>query len=124
LSLGTKPSGRRGGREIAHDIITAADAGARKTAIMYGSRLNPRQLSKHLGRLIRDGFIEHDSEKAQYCATHKGKRYVKAFEKYLATRDLLAEQELVLEAFWRDGIEPRLKGVAGDGYAVGREQER
>ena len=86
----------------------------KKTAIMYGSCLNPAQLSSHLGRLIREGFIERESERSLYRATQKGRRYIKAFERCSETKRLLAEQERALDEFWRNGEESRLKEVISD----------
>jgi len=114
LHPGTRASKRRTGEEIAHDIIKAANGGVRKTAIMYGSCLNPGQLNTHLDRLIEQGFIERDNARSLYRATQKGKRFMKGFERFQETKHLLAEQASALQEFWRND-QGDLKEVVGDG---------
>lgn len=115
---------RRSDKEIIHDVISAADGGAKKTTIMYGCRLNPRQLSVHIGRLIVGGFLERDADKGLYSATTKGRRYIKAFERCSETRQLLAEQERALDAFWGSDEEARTKEAAIDNHARGKHDLR
>ncbi|MDA4118805.1 MAG: winged helix-turn-helix domain-containing protein [Thaumarchaeota archaeon] len=114
---GTRTAKRRSSEAIAHDIIKAADGGARKTAIMYGSCLNPSQLNDHLGRLVSQGFIERDNSNSLYRATQKGRRFIKGFERFLETKHLLAEQALALEEFWRSDDEAQLKETIGEGIS-------
>jgi len=123
LSSRTKPA-RRGYKEIGHDIIKAAGAGTRKTAIMYGSRLNPGQLNSHLKRLIEEGFVERDAEKSLYRATQKGKRYMKAFERYTEGKLLLSEQERVLEDFWEKGDDIGVREVVGEAHGRRKDDLR
>lgn len=107
-------SRRRNRREIFYDIIRAADGGARKTAIMYRSCLNPVRLNSHLELLVSEGFVERDAGSALIRATQKGRRYVKAFERYAQTKLSLSEQERALREFWHNGDEREMK-VAPDG---------
>jgi predicted transcriptional regulator len=105
---------RRGEKEIAHDIIQAADGGARKTAIMYASRLNPSQLRTHLQRLLEEGFLEQRGENSLYRATAKGRRYLKAFERYSESIQSVSEQERALDEFWQEDEESMSKEVVND----------
>jgi len=117
LHPGTRNAKRRTTEEIAHDIIKAADAGVRKTALIYGACLNPGQLKIHLGRLIEGGFVERDSATSLYRATQKGKRFMKGFERYSETKRLLAEQRHALEEFWRNDDESDMKEAVGEGHS-------
>ena len=98
----TRTKKRRGRNEIAHDVIKAADGGTRKTAIMFAAALNPAQLKSHLNLLIEFGLVEEQVGGKVYRATQKGRRYMKSFERYSETRNLADEQELAIEAFWRE----------------------
>jgi len=115
LHPGTRTAKRRTGDEIAHDIIKAANGGVRKTAIMYGSCLNPGQLNAHLRRLVEKGFVERDNARSLYRATQKGRRFMKGIERYKETKHLLAEQENALKEFWRDDEEGQMREVEGEG---------
>jgi predicted transcriptional regulator len=90
-------SRRRGFNEIVFAMVKSAYEGERKTTIMYRSSLNLSQLNAYLTVLVERGLLEFDRESRRYRSTERGKQYLKAYERYSETRDLLIEQEKMLE---------------------------
>jgi predicted transcriptional regulator len=90
-------SKRRGFNEIVFAMVKSAYDGERKTTVMYRSSLNLSQLNAYLSVLVDRGLLEFEKESRRYKATERGRQYVKAYERYSETRDLLIEQEKMLE---------------------------
>ena len=89
---------RRSNYEIAALIVSAA-APERKTRLMYASRLNLDVLNKYLGSLIEYGLLTNDALSKTYRATPKGLRYLKAYQEYVAVRQVFREKERMMRAF-------------------------
>jgi predicted transcriptional regulator len=97
--LRTPKSRRRAPKEIAYAIIKSTYDGERKTKIMYQAGLNLSQLNTYMSSLLEQGMIML-GERRMYSATEKGKKFLKAYERYSETKDLLVQQERVLEDLW------------------------
>jgi predicted transcriptional regulator len=91
---------RRAPKDIAYAIAKTAYAGQRKTRIMYAAGLNLTQLNEYLAALSSQGLIALETRERVYLTTEKGRQFVRAYEKYSETRDLLSEQERTLCEFW------------------------
>ena len=89
-------SRRRGFNEIAYAIVKSSYDGERKTTIMHKSGLNLSQLNTYLTVLVDRRLLEFESESRRYRATERGRQYMRAYERYSETRDLLVEQETML----------------------------
>lgn len=91
---------RREAPEIASDILKAAGRGERKTRVMYGSALNSGQLKSYTEALIRQGLLAYDPGQRLYFTTDKGRQFVKFFDRFAETRDLLVEQSRALHSLF------------------------
>lgn len=91
---------RRDATEIASDILKAAGRGERKTRVMYASALNSGQLKNYTEELITQGLLAYDSGQRLYLATDKGRQFVKFFDRFAETRDLLIEQSRALDSLF------------------------
>ena len=94
---------RRSYYEIAALIVSAASP-ERKTRLMYASRLNLDVLNKYLKSLIDDGLLTDDKVTRTFKATPKGLQYLKAFQDYVAARQLFREKERVMRSFLAERI--------------------
>jgi predicted transcriptional regulator len=100
---------RRDSQEIAADIIRVAGQGEKKTRLMYGSSLNLYQLNSYSRLLIEEGLLAYDPRQRLFFATERGSQFLKSFERYAETRDLLMEQSRALESilsFEKKRVEP------------------
>ncbi len=91
---------RRDSNQIKYEVLTAALPGGRKTHIMYESGLNLKQLNFYLNELLSNGAIEFRLQEKRYFTTEKGKAFVKAFDYYRETVNLLNKQEAALAQFF------------------------
>jgi len=91
---------RRDTHEIKYDILKAAIYGNGKTRIMYESGLNLRQLNSYFAELLSRGALEFRSKERKYATTERGQAFVKAYEHYRETADLLLKQEAILSEFF------------------------
>ena len=89
---------RRNYYEIAALIVSAASP-ERKTRLMYASRLNLDVLNKYLKSLIDNGHLSDDKASRTFKATPKGLQYLKAYQDYVAARQLFREKEKVMKSF-------------------------
>ena len=94
---------RRNYYEIAALIVSAASP-ERKTRLMYASRLNLDVLNKYLKSLIDNGLLTADKASRTFKATPKGLQYLKAFQDYVAARQLFREKEKVMRSFLAEPI--------------------
>jgi len=78
----------------------AALPGGRKTHIMYESGLNLKQLNLYLGELTANGALEFRQLEKRYYTTEKGRAFVRAFDHYRETVNMLNKQEAVLAQFF------------------------
>ena len=88
---------RRSYYEIAALIVSAAHP-ERKTRLMYASRLNLDVLNKYLKSLVDNGLLTDDQASRTFKATPKGLQYLKAFQDYVAARQLFREKEKVMRS--------------------------
>ena len=91
---------RRDSNQIKYEVLMAALPGGRKTHIMYESGLNLKQLNLYLGDLITHGALEYRPEEKRYFTTERGRAFVKAFDHYRETVNLLGKQEAALAEFF------------------------
>ena len=82
-----------------YDILKAAQSGQKKTRVMYESKLNLKQLNLYLAELASNGLLNHVPDGKYYLTTEKGRAYVRAFEHYKESVDLLSAQEGALVQF-------------------------
>lgn len=78
----------------------AAMPGGRKTHIMYESGLNLKQLNMYLEELVSHGALEFRVAEKRYFTTEKGKGFVRAFDRYRETINLLNKEEATLAQFF------------------------
>jgi len=78
----------------------AALPGGRKTHIMYESGLNLKQLNLYLGELMSNGALEFRAMEKKYFTTEKGRAFLRAFDHYRETVNLLDKQEAALAQFF------------------------
>jgi len=91
---------RRDSNQIKYEVLMAALPGGRKTHIMYESGLNLKQLNLYLGDLITHGALEFRAQEKRYFTTERGRAFVKAFDHYRETVNLLGKQEAALAEFF------------------------
>ena len=91
---------RRDSNQIKYEVLMAALPGGRKTHIMYESGLNLKQLNLYLGDLITHGALEFRPQEKRYFTTERGRAFVKAFDHYRETLNLLGKQEAALAEFF------------------------
>jgi predicted transcriptional regulator len=81
-------------------MLRASISGNRKTHIMYESGLNLKQLNLYLGELIANGALEFDPLERRYFITDKGRAFVRAFDHYRETVNMLVKEEAALAQFF------------------------
>jgi predicted transcriptional regulator len=91
---------RRDSTQIKYEVLTAALPGGRKTHIMYESGLNLKQLNLYLNELISNGALEFRVMEKRYYTTEKGRTFLRAFDHYRETVNLLDKQEAALAQFF------------------------
>lgn len=84
--------GRRTPEEISAEIIRAAHEGGSKTNIMYGARLNYKQLKRYLDHLTASGLLHSDVRRTVFASTDKGKSFLTRYEQAERLRDELREK--------------------------------
>ena len=67
---------------IIADILSIADAGAKKTRIMYQANLSYRLVEKYLTNLLDSGLVERDGD-SFYQVTCKGKEFLQMYTSYI-----------------------------------------
>ena len=78
----------------------AALPGGRKTHIMYESGLNLKQLNLYLSELTSSGALELRAMEKRYYTTEKGRSFLRAYDHYRETINLLDKQEAALAQFF------------------------
>lgn len=69
---------RRCKYEIEADILTVAQGGARKTALVYKANLNFKIIKRYLYRLLRTGRIRQDGK--LFYTTPQGTEFIRNVE--------------------------------------------
>ena len=69
---------RRNSLDVTVNILEAAQGGANKTKIVYGSNLNFEIVKGYLRRLVEGGLLEVN-ERGRYCTTGRGVKFVKEY---------------------------------------------
>lgn len=87
---------RRDAYQISADILRASGHGERKTRVMYASALNTVQLKRYTAMLIKQGLLAYDTGQRLFFVTDKGRQFVRSFDRYAETRDLLVAQQRAL----------------------------
>ena len=95
---------RRGTAEIRYEMLMAAVSGNRKTHIMYQTGLNLKQLNLYLGELLAQGLLEFRPLEKQYIITNRGRAFLKAFDGYRQTVNMLDQEEAVLAGFFHTAM--------------------
>jgi len=67
--------------QIIADILSIADARARKTRIMYQANLSYRLLCRYLGEVLDAGLVKPEDDDC-YVLTAKGKEFLSRHEEY------------------------------------------
>lgn len=67
---------------------------------MYESGLNLKQLNLYLNELISNGALEFRVMEKRYYTTEKGRTFLRAFDHYRETVNLLDKQEAALAQFF------------------------
>jgi len=106
---------RRDANEIKYEVLTAGLPGGRKTHIMYESGLNLKQLNLYLGELLSYGALEFKPDEKRYFTTERGRGFIRAFDHYRETIDMLCKEETALAQFFPNSA----KGMLASRY-VGR----
>ena len=85
---------RRNGLDICHDILKVAEAGTRKTRIVYGANLNFNIVKKYLKALLEAGHIEYNEDTRLYFTTDKGSYWMMNYNNIVATlKGVLSQPE-------------------------------
>lgn len=98
-------SHRRRPAKIAAEIISTASNGVPKTSIMYGARLNYKQLERYLDELTIAGLL-HASERRRpiYLPTQKGRTFLGSYQEVERLTRALREKQKDLESVFSDGF--------------------
>ena len=81
-------------------MLTAALPGGRKTHIMYESGLNLKQLNLYLNELMSSGALEFRAIEKTYYPTEKGRAFLRAYDQYRETVNLVDKEEEALARFF------------------------
>lgn len=91
---------RRDSSEIMFAILKSVQTGRRKTKVMYEANLNLKQLNTYLDRLASNQMVTFQTAGRIYQATERGKAFVRAFEHYKETTELLRAQQAAIGGFF------------------------
>ncbi len=105
---------RRDSNQIKYEMLMSAMTGGRKTHIMYQSGLNLKQLNLYLGELTLNGAMEFKMQEKRYYTTEKGRAFVRAFDHYRETVNMLSKQEAALAQFFPSPMKRELALRARD----------
>ena len=99
---------RRDSTQIKYELLMAALPGGKKTHIMYESGLNLKQLNLYLNELTSNGTMEIRIPEKKYYATAKGREFLKAYDHYRETVNILDKQAAALAQFFPNPTEPQV----------------
>jgi predicted transcriptional regulator len=95
---------RRDAQQIKYEVLMAALPGCRKTHIMYEAGLNLKQLNLYLAELTSNGALIFEQPEKKFVTTEKGKAFIKAYDHYRETINLLTKQEAALAQFFPNAV--------------------
>jgi predicted transcriptional regulator len=72
---------RRSSLDVTVNILEAAQGGANKTRIVYGSNLNFEIVKGYINTLVNNGFLENDGKR--YSTTERGIRFVEEYRELM-----------------------------------------
>ena len=91
------------------DILSETQWPAKQTNIMKNARLNHRQITRYLTRLMTRRLIWRDEAREVYQLTDKGQRYQREYAEYqklkdgpTAEKEALEQRRAALRRFFRD----------------------
>ena len=71
--------------------------------------MNTRQLDRYIGVLTEECLLIFNRQTRFYTPTEQGRAYLKAYERYAETLDLLREQRKAVRGFFPNSDMPREK---------------
>ena len=72
---------RRSNLDVTVNILEAAQGGANKTRIVYGSNLNFEIVKGYINTLVNNGFLENDGKR--YSTTERGVKFVEEYRELM-----------------------------------------
>jgi len=72
---------RRSSLDVTVNILEAAQGGANKTRIVYGSNLNFEIVKGYINTLVNNGFLENDGKR--YSTTARGVKFVEEYRELM-----------------------------------------
>ena len=72
---------RRSSLDVTVNILEAAQGGANKTRIVYGSNLNFEIVKGYINTLVNNGFLEVDGKR--YSTTERGVKFVEEYRELM-----------------------------------------
>jgi predicted transcriptional regulator len=72
---------RRSSLDVTVNILEAAQGGANKTRIVYGSNLNFEIVKGYINTLVNNGFLEVDGKR--YLTTERGVKFVEEYRELM-----------------------------------------
>lgn len=72
---------RRSNLDVTVNILEAAQGGANKTRIVYGSNLNFEIVKGYINTLVNNGFLENDGKR--YSTTERGIKFVEEYRELM-----------------------------------------
>jgi len=72
---------RRSSLDVTVNILEAAQGGANKTRIVYGSNLNFEIVKGYINTLVNNGFLEIDGKR--YSTTERGVKFVEEYHELM-----------------------------------------
>ena len=72
---------RRSSLDVTVNILEAAQFGANKTRIVYGSNLNFEIVKGYINTLVNNGFLESDGKR--YSTTERGVKFVEEYRELM-----------------------------------------
>ena len=72
---------RRSNLDVTVNILEAAQGGANKTRIVYGSNLNFEIVKGYINTLVNNGFLENDGKR--YSTTARGVKFVEEYRELM-----------------------------------------
>ena len=76
---------------------------------MHTASINTRQLGRYLRILTDVGLLTFDRSGRLYAPTEQGRLYLKTYERYAETLDLMREQRKAVRGFFSNSDLPREK---------------
>lgn len=83
---------KRNRLHIVHDILAVAEAGARRTHILYRANLSFARLDSYLDQLLTDGLLSEGVDRV-YTTTEKGERFLRAYDTLQEARQAVVTSE-------------------------------